>query len=177
MALRYLTAGESHGKGLTGIMEGLPSGLPITVEFLHKELKRRKLGYGRGHRQQIEDDSVDIMGGVRHGFTIGAPVALVILNKDYKAWTDIMQPEPFTGTVKRVLEVPRPGHADLVGGIKYNHTDMRNVLERSSARETTMRVALGSLARRFLEECGIHIASRVTRIGAADAIPLTFGFD
>ncbi len=173
MALRYLTAGESHGKGLTGIMDGLPSGLPITVEFLHKELKRRKLGYGRGHRQQIEDDSVDIMGGVRHGYTIGAPVALVILNKDYKAWTDIMQPEPFTGKVKRVLEVPRPGHADLVGGIKYNHSDMRNVLERSSARETTMRVALGCLARRFLEECGIHIASRVTRIGAfEDPSPL-----
>lgn len=166
MALRYLTAGESHGKGLTGIIEGVPSNLTITKEFIHAELKRRKLGYGRGHRQQIEDDAVEILGGIRHGYTLGSPIALLIMNKDYKTWDEIMQPEPFTGEVKRKLEVPRPGHADLVGGIKYHHADMRNILERSSARETTMRVALASVARRFLEECGVHIASRVVRVGA-----------
>jgi len=165
MALRYLTAGESHGKGLTGIIEGVPSNLTITAEYIHAELKRRKLGYGRGHRQQIEDDTVDILGGIRHGYTLGSPIALLILNKDYKTWGEIMQPEPFTGEVKRKLEVPRPGHADLVGGIKYQHADMRNILERSSARETTMRVALASVARRFLEECGIYIGSRVVSIG------------
>ncbi len=167
MALRYLTAGESHGKGLSGIIDGLPSGLSLTVEFIHAELKRRKLGYGRGHRQKIETDEVEILSGVRHGKTLGSPIALLLFNKDWKNWEGIMQAEPFNGEVKRRLEIPRPGHADLVGGIKYQHDDMRNVLERSSARETTMRVALGSIAKRFLEELGISIASRVTRIGSA----------
>lgn len=168
--LRFLTAGESHGKGLAGILEGLPSGLEITASYIHAELKRRKLGYGRGHRQKIEDDAVEILSGVRHGKTIGAPLCLLILNKDWKNWETIMQPEPLDDAlaheVKRKVEVPRPGHADLVGGIKYGHADMRNVLERASARETTMRVALGAVAKRFLEACGIAVASRVTRVGA-----------
>ncbi len=165
MALRYLTAGESHGKGLVGIIEGFPSGLEISNSYLHEQLKRRKKGYGRGNRQNIEDDAVEFMSGVRHGFTLGSPIALLILNKDWKNWDDIMQAEAFSGEVKRKVEIPRPGHADLVGGIKYRHADMRNVLERSSARETTMRVAIASIARKFLQDCGIHIGSRVVRIG------------
>lgn len=172
--LRYLTAGESHGKGLLGILEGMPAGLTITAEYLHAELKRRKLGYGRGHRQKIEDDAVEILSGVRHGYTLGSPIGLVILNKDWKTWEGIMQAEPFSGEVKRPVEIPRPGHADYVGRIKYGHEDMRNILERASARETTMRVALGSIARRFLEECGIRIGSRVTGIGSvSDPSPLS----
>ncbi len=174
MPLRYLTAGESHGKGLAGILEGLPSGLSITAEYIDAELKRRKLGYGRGARQKMEPDSVEILSGIRHGKTLGSPVCLLVMNRDWKNWENIMQAEPFDGEVKRQLLVPRPGHADLVGGIKYDHADMRNVLERSSARETTIRVAIGTLARRFLEECGIHVASRVTRVGATlDSTPLT----
>lgn len=173
MSFRYLTAGESHGKALLGILEGIPAGLPITVEQIHAELRRRKLGYGRGARQKIEDDAVEILCGVRHGRTIGAPIGLHIANKDWSAWRDIMQPEPFAGEVRRPVKVPRPGHADLVGGVKYAHEDMRNVLERSSARETTMRVGLAAVARRFLEELGIRIGSRVTRMGAAiDATPM-----
>lgn len=166
MSLRYLTAGESHGRGLLGIIEGLPAYIPLTAEYLHAHQLRRKLGYGRGNRMNIETDAVEIMCGVRHGKTLGSPVGLLIWNKDHeKAWSDIMQAEPFEGEVKRKVDVPRPGHADRTGRIKYGHEDMRNVLERSSARETTMRVAVGSCARRFLEELGVHIASRVVRIG------------
>lgn len=167
MSFRFLTAGESHGKGLLGILEGIPAGLEITAEGIHAQLKRRKMGYGRGARQKIEDDAVEIVCGVRHGKTLGSPVGLLIWNKDWSAWRDIMQPEPFTGDVRRPVSVPRPGHADLVGGIKYAHEDMRNVLERSSARETTMRVALASVARSFLEALGIEIGSRVVSMGAA----------
>ncbi len=176
MRLRFLTAGESHGKALVGILEGIPSGLSITSEYIHQQLKRRKLGYGRGARQKMEEDSVQILSGVRHGFTLGSPIALIIENADWKNWQDVMQVEPFhkeTGEetggerrrTRRKLEVPRPGHADYVGGIKYQHEDMRNVLERASARETTMRVALGSITRKFLEELEIHIGSRVIQIG------------
>ncbi len=167
--LRFLTAGESHGKGLIGVIEGLPSGLPLTAEYLHVQALRRKHGYGRGARQKIETDAVEIMTGVRHGKTLGSPIALLLLNRDWTAWRDIMQAEPYDGDVRRVIDVPRPGHADLVGGIKYHHKDMRNVLERSSARETAMRVAIGSIARRFLEELDIHVASRVVSIGGAAA--------
>lgn len=167
MSLRYLTAGESHGRGLLGIIEGLPAHIPLTAEFLHAQQLRRKLGYGRGNRMNIETDAVEIITGVRHGKTIGSPVGLLIWNKDHeKAWSDIMEAAPHEGEVKRKVDVPRPGHADRTGRIKYGHDDMRNVLERSSARETTMRVAVGSCARRFLEELGIHIASRVVRIGS-----------
>ncbi len=166
MHLRFLTAGESHGKALVGIIEGMPSGLTITASDIHKELRRRKLGFGRGARQKMEDDQVEILSGVRHGLTLGSPITLLIDNKDWKNWLDIMQPEPFSGEVKRVLEVPRPGHADYIGGIKYNHKDMRNVLERASARETTMRVAVASIARKFLLELGVSVVSRVVQIGA-----------
>lgn len=181
MSIRFLTAGESHGKALIGIIEGLPSGCEIDVEFIYKDLLRRKLGYGRGARQKIETDQVEILSGIRHGKTLGSPICLLIWNKDWSAWKDIMQAEPYsteipngvTNEVKRQVHVPRPGHADLVGGIKYNHRDMRNVLERSSARETAMRVALGAIARKFLLKLNIHIASRVTQIGSAqDTLPL-----
>lgn len=165
MSLRFLTAGESHGRGLLGIIEGLPAGVPLTAEYIHTHGRRRKLGYGRGNRMKIETDEVEIITGVRHGRTLGSPVGLLIWNKDFQAWGEIMQAAPFEGVVKRKVDVPRPGHADRTGRIKYGHDDMRNVLERSSARETTMRVAVGSCARSFLEELGIHIASRVVRIG------------
>lgn len=166
MKLRFLTAGESHGRALVGILEGVPSGLKLTVEDIHQELRRRKLGFGRGARQKMEDDAVQILSGVRHGLTLGSPIALMIENKDWRNWTDIMQPEPTQDlAVKRRLEVPRPGHADYVGGVKYGHEDMRNVLERASARETTIRVAIATVARQLLSQLGIGLASRVTRIG------------
>lgn len=168
MSLRFLTAGESHGQALVGILEGMPSGLEIQAEQIHIQLRRRKLGYGRGARQKMEDDSVELLAGIRHGQTLGSPIALVIHNRDWKNWVDIMQPEPLaqgSAEVKRRLEVPRPGHADYIGGIKYAHTDMRNVLERASARETTIRVAVASVARSFLERLGITVASRVVGIG------------
>jgi chorismate synthase len=176
MSFRYLTAGESHGRGLVGIVEGLPSGLELTEAYIHSQLKRRKLGYGRGARQKIEDDSVEIVTGVRHEKTLGSPITLLLWNKDWTAWQDIMQAGPHAGgEVRRKVSVPRPGHADLVGGLKYDHQDMRNVLERSSARETAMRVALGTIARRFLEELGIHVGSRVVRIaGAVDPSKVDF---
>ncbi len=163
--LRFLTAGESHGKALVGIIEGLPSQISLVAEDLQKDLRRRKLGYGRGTRQKMEDDAVQILSGVRHGKSLGSPIALYIENKDYKNWLHIMQPEPYDGPAERLLEVPRPGHADYVGGLKYQHEDMRNVLERASARETTIRVALGAVARKFLADLDIHIASRVIQIG------------
>lgn len=165
--LRYLTAGESHGPALMGILEGLPAGLGIDLPALQAEMKRRKLGYGRGRRQQIEPDEIEIMAGVRHGLTLGSPIGVLLNNRDWSNWTEIMSVTPIDGPVKREVLVPRPGHADLVGGIKYNHRDLRNVLERASARETAMRVALGALARQFLQACGIEIGSRVVSIGAA----------
>ncbi len=167
-ALRYLTAGESHGRGLVGIIDGIPAGVPLSVEDLHADLRRRKLGYGRGNRQKIETDEVEIVSGVRHGSTMGSPISLLLWNRDWRAWTEIMAVEPIEGDVRRRVTVPRPGHADRVGGIKYQHDDMRNVLERSSARETAMRVGLGAVARTFLAQFGISIASRVTRIGATN---------
>ena len=166
MALRYLTAGESHGQGLVGIIEGLPANLPFSPEYLAKQMARRKLGFGRGYRQKIEDDGTDILSGVRHGQTIGSPIGLVLYNKDFRKWTDIMSVTPVEGEARRQVTVPRPGHTDLVGGIKYQQEDMRNILERSSARETAMKVALATFARKFLEELGIHIASRVVSIGS-----------
>jgi chorismate synthase len=164
-ALRYLTAGESHGRALVGIIEGVPAGLELDVPSLHAQLKRRKLGYGRGNRQNIETDEVEILTGVRFGATLGSPIALVIANRDWRSWTEIMASEPPMREGRRKVSIPRPGHADYVGGLKYAHGDMRNVLERSSARETAMRVALGSVARAFLAAFDIHIASRVTAVG------------
>lgn len=167
--MRYLTAGESHGPQLTTIIEGLPSLLPITAETINHDLKRRQGGHGRGRRMQIETDTVEIVGGVRHGKTLGSPVALVVTNDDWKHWTKIMGPEPLADDVnpediKRQISRPRPGHADLVGGMKYGHRDLRNILERSSARETTVRVAVGAVAKALLNELGISIVSHVTEI-------------
>lgn len=167
--MRYLTAGESHGPELTAIIEGVPSQLSLTAEDINKHLARRQKGYGRGRRMQIEKDQVRITSGVRHGKTTGAPITLVVENKDWTHWTKIMGPEPLEPSeeeeVKRKISRPRPGHADLNGALKYRHRDMRNVLERSSARETTVRVAVGAVAQRILEEFGIKIAGHVLEIG------------
>ena len=170
--MRYLTAGESHGPQLTTIIEGLPAQLPLTAEMINKELKRRQGGHGRGRRMQIETDTVEITSGVRHGKTLGSPIALVVKNDDWKHWTKIMGAEPLPDDVnpddiKRKIT----RHADLVGGMKYGHRDLRNVLERSSARETTVRVAVGAVAKALLSELGIHIVSHVTEIGGVIADP------
>lgn len=165
--MRFLTAGESHGPQLTAIIEGCPSGLKLTTEDIDKELKRRQGGYGRGRRMQIESDHVQFMSGVRHGCTTGAPITLVINNKDWAHWTEIMGSEPIDDpeNVKRRVTRPRPGHADLNGAIKYGHRDIRNVLERSSARETAARVAVGAVAKVILRSFGMDVAGRVISIG------------
>lgn len=165
--MRYLTAGETHGPQLTAIIEGFPSNVTIDFEAVNHQLARRQKGYGRGRRMQIEKDTASIVGGVRHGKTTGAPIALVVENNDWKHWTSIMNIEPIEGTdeTKRRVNRPRPGHADLNGGLKYNQRDLRNILERSSARETTMRVAIGGMARELLKEFGIKVAGQVIRIG------------
>jgi chorismate synthase len=176
--MRYLTAGESHGPQLTTIIEGLPSGMPLVAEDINIELARRQKGYGRGRRMQIEKDTVEILGGVRHGYTLGSPVALVVKNNDWKHWTKIMGQEPLDENaeeeIKRKISRPRPGHADLNGGIKYGHRDMRNVLERSSARETTVRVAAGAVAKKLLSLLGIEVASHVIEIGGIKAENTTY---
>jgi chorismate synthase len=173
--LRYLTAGESHGKALVAIVEGLPAGLYVTREHIDAELARRQRGYGRGRRMQIEQDRVEILAGIRYGYTLGSPVALMVENRDWKNWVDVMTPDPVEGkggehipTGERVTR-PRPGHADLVGALKYGHRDLRNVLERASARETTMRVAVGALAKRLLDEFGIKVMSHVIQLGSVVA--------
>lgn len=165
--MRYLTASESHGPQVTAIIEGLPAGLTLTADFINEELRRRQGGYGRGRRMKIETDQVQILNGVRHGKTTGAPVTLVIENKDWKNWTEIMGAEPVSdpSVIKKQVTRPRPGHADLNGAIKYGHRDMRNVLERSSARETTARVAVGAVAKQILKEVGMEVAGRVVNIG------------
>ncbi|WP_046226716.1 chorismate synthase [Paenibacillus dauci] len=179
MSIRYLTAGETHGPQLTAIIEGLPSELQLDFEELNFQLARRQKGYGRGRRMQIEKDTADIVGGVRHGYTTGAPVALVVANNDWKHWTKIMNIEPMEGTdeEKRRVHRPRPGHADLNGGLKYNHKDLRNVLERSSARETAIRVAVGAIARQFLASFGIKVGGQVIRIGEIEAPPNNLPLD
>lgn len=171
LSLRYLTAGETHGPQLTAIIEGLPSNLKIDFEELNFQLHRRQKGHGRGRRMQIEKDTADIVGGVRHGKTTGAPVALVVQNNDWKHWTSVMNIEPIEGSdeEKRRVHRPRPGHADLNGGLKYNLKDLRNVLERSSARETAARVAVGAIAKQLLAEFGIKVAGQVIRIGEIEA--------
>lgn len=164
--MRYLTAGETHGPQLTAIIEGMPSNLVIDSEAVNHQLGRRQKGHGRGRRMLIEQDTVNIVGGVRHGQTTGAPIALEVINKDFKSWTSIMSVEPIEDSnAKRRVHRPRPGHADLSGGLKYNQKDLRNILERSSARETTMRVAVGGIARQLLAEFGIKLACQVIRIG------------
>ncbi|MDW8706641.1 chorismate synthase [Streptococcus suis] len=168
--MRYLTAGESHGPRLTAIIEGIPAGLPLTAEDINEDLKRRQGGYGRGSRMQIETDRVEITAGVRHGKTTGAPITLNVTNKDHQKWLDIMAVEDIEEKLKskRRIKHPRPGHADLVGGMKYRFDDLRNSLERSSARETTMRVAVGAVAKRILAELDIEIANHVVVFGGKE---------
>ncbi|MFG6114524.1 chorismate synthase [Halobacillus sp. MO56] len=164
--MRYLTAGESHGKQLTTIIEGIPSHLPLLNDQINESLLRRQGGYGRGRRMQIEKDLVEITAGVRHGYTLGSPISLVINNDDFKHWRNIMgeSPIPEDEEVRRTISRPRPGHADLNGGMKYGHRDLRNVLERSSARETAARVAAGAVAKVLLQELGITIGAYVREI-------------
>jgi chorismate synthase len=171
--LRFLTAGESHGRALVGIIEGVPAGLALSTEDIDRDLKRRQGGYGRGGRMKIESDRVQILSGVRWGKTLGSPIALLIGNLDWENWRRGMSPEASEeGSVEAVTR-PRPGHADLAGALKYHHRDIRNVLERSSARETAMRVALGAVARRLMAEFGIRAGSFVTEVGCVgfEAVP------
>ncbi|MGQ7355556.1 chorismate synthase [Streptococcus suis] len=168
--MRYLTAGESHGPRLTAIIEGVPAGLPLTADDINADLIRRQGGYGRGSRMKIESDRVEITAGVRHGKTTGAPITLNVTNKDHQKWLDIMAVEDIEDKLKskRRIKHPRPGHADLVGGMKYRFDDLRNSLERSSARETTMRVAVGAVAKRILAELDIEIANHVVVFGGKE---------
>lgn len=174
--MRFLTAGESHGPRLTAIIEGVPAGLSLTAEDINGDLKRRQGGYGRGARMQIETDRVEITSGVRHGRTTGAPITLHVTNKDHQKWLDIMAVEDIEDRLKskRRIKHPRPGHADLVGGMKYRFDDLRNALERSSARETTMRVAVGAVAKRLLAELDIEIANHIVVFGGKE-IPVPEG--
>ncbi|NSS74314.1 chorismate synthase [Enterococcus faecalis] len=169
--MRFITAGESHGPELTAIIEGLPAGLPLSSEEINRELARRQGGYGRGGRMKIEKDQVRITSGIRHGKTLGSPVTLIVENKDWKNWTSVMSVELVPEKQKKIRRVskPRPGHADLVGGMKYQHDDLRNVLERSSARETTMRVAIGAVAKKLLAELDIQVAGHVAVLGGIEA--------
>ncbi|HLR41910.1 MAG TPA: chorismate synthase [Pseudogracilibacillus sp.] len=169
--MRYLTAGESHGKQLTTIIEGIPARMPLLKEEINESLLRRQQGHGRGRRMQIEKDLVDITSGVRHGYTLGSPIALSVTNDDFKAWVNIMGEDPIEDDekVRRVVSRPRPGHADLNGALKYGHRDMRNVLERSSARETTMRVAAGAVAKVLLKHLGIEVVGYVKEIAGIQA--------
>ncbi|GAB2024668.1 chorismate synthase [Lactovum odontotermitis] len=168
--MRYFTAGESHGPSLTAIIEGVPAGLALSAGDIDIELKRRQGGYGRGERMKIESDQVEISSGVRYGKTIGSPITLVVKNRDYSNWRDVMAVDEVDEAteLKRRVTRPRPGHADLVGGMKYDFADLRNVLERSSARETTMRVAVGAVAKKLLSELGIEVANHVVNFGGID---------
>ena len=166
--LRYLTAGESHGPALVVVVEGVPAGLAITIEQIGDELARRRLGFGRGPRMRFERDDVELIGGVRHGLTLGSPVSVVIHNTEWPKWQEEMSPAP--GITEKPLTQPRPGHADLVGMQKYGFDDARNVLERASARETAARVAAGTIAKALLTELGTSVISHVIRMGEA-AVP------
>ena len=173
MHLRFSTAGESHGKALVALVEGLPAGLPVSAEWVDRDLLRRMQGYGRGARMKIESDRVEWLSGVRAGETLGSPVAMLIPNRDWANWEDVMAPEaaePGELRRRRVTR-PRPGHADLVGVLKYDRVDARDILERASARETTARVAAGALARRLLDEFGVEIGSHVVSLGGVMAAP------
>jgi chorismate synthase len=166
--LRFETAGESHGQCLVATLTGLPAGVPVAVECIHRELWRRQQGYGRGGRMKIETDQVEIVAGVRHSRTIGSPVAMLIRNKDWENWTETLPVEDYPGSEekKKPVHRPRPGHADLAGCLKYNLPDARYVLERASARETTSRVAIGALCKQFLRQFGIEVLSHVIAVGA-----------
>ena len=177
--LRFTTAGESHGRSLIAIIEGLPAGMPVDHEFIDNELRRRQLGYGRGGRMKIERDHAEILTGVRHGLTLGSPLTLLIENKDWPNWTDVMASEPrdIAPEKSRRLKRPRPGHADLPGGLKYDVRDLRNILERASARETTARVACGALAKQLLAVFGVEVRSHVIQLGGIPEAPLELSWD
>lgn len=171
----FITAGESHGKGLITIIEGLPAGLAVDLAFINRELWRRQQGYGRGGRMKIESDEVEIFSGVRHGKTLGSPVSLLIRNRDFENWQDVMAVEPraFDDDKRaRKLTRPRPGHTDLAGGLKYDTHDLRDILERASARETAARVAAGAFAKLFLNELGVSVASHTAMIGGVPDNPI-----
>ena len=174
MHLRFSTAGESHGPALVAIVEGLPAGIPITADAVDRDLRRRMQGHGRGARMQIEQDRIEWLSGIRAGETLGSPVSMLIRNRDWENWRDVMAPEPDAdagpdATRRRRVARPRPGHADLVGVLKYDRIDARDILERASARETAARVAAGALARRLLDELGIDIGSHVVSLGGVEA--------
>jgi len=166
---RFTTAGESHGPGLVAIVEGMPAGLELDRAALDRDMARRQLGHGRGGRMKIESDSVEVRSGVRHGRTLGSPIAVLVANRDYANWEERMNPWPVEGFEPDEVHLPRPGHADLVGAQKYGHSDIRNVLERASARETAARVAAGAIARGFLSALGVSVHSHVTQIASVRA--------
>ncbi len=166
---RFTTAGESHGPGLVAIVEGMPAGLDLDREALDRDMARRQLGHGRGGRMKIETDTVEVRAGVRHGRTLGGPIALLVANRDYANWEERMNPWPVEGFEPDEVHLPRPGHADLVGAQKYGHSDIRNILERASARETAARVAAGTIARSFLARLGVEIHSHVLQIASVHA--------
>src|SRR3712207_1395411 len=168
MALRFTTAGESHGPGLTAVLEGLPAGLELRPEDIDRDLARRQLGHGRGGRMKIESDRGEVTSGVRHGRTLGSPITVRVANRDYANWEERMNPWPVDGQPEEV-HLPRPGHADLAGVQKYGFTDVRDVLERASARETAARVAAGGLAKAFLRRLGVEVHSHVIGIGSVSA--------
>ncbi|MDQ8154913.1 MAG: chorismate synthase [Gemmatimonadota bacterium] len=171
--MRFTTAGESHGPALVSILEGVPAGLPLLAEHVNADLARRQQGYGRGRRMQIERDEVEFLSGVRAGEALGSPLAMLIRNRDWQNWQEIMDPAPREGDAagarKRAVHRPRPGHADLSGLLKYDRDDARDILERASARETTARVAAGAVCRRLLAECGVSVASHLVHLGGVDA--------
>ncbi|GAA0458926.1 chorismate synthase [Alkalibacillus silvisoli] len=177
--MRYLTAGESHGKQLTTIVEGVPAHLNLLKEDVNESLIRRQGGYGRGRRMKIEKDLVSILSGVRHGYTLASPITLAVTNDDFKNWEDIMGEDPVDEDqhIRRQVTKPRPGHADLNGALKYNHRDMRNILERSSARETAARVAAGSIAKKILSELGVKVVGYVKEIYGIEASDLPISVD
>lgn len=179
MKFHFTTAGESHGKALVAIVEGLPAGLEVSIDQINHELWRRQQGYGRGGRMKIEKDEVQVLSGIRHGRALGSPVALVIENRDFVHWTEIMSAEPIEVEPKnpRVVTRPRPGHADLAGGQKFGARDLRNILERSSARETTARVAAGAVAKQLIANFGIEIRSHVVKLGDVPESPLEKSWD
>src|SRR5580698_5011979 len=166
--IRFSTAGESHGEALIGLLSGLPAGVPIDLEFVNRELWRRQQGYGRGGRMKIETDKAHILSGVRHGKTIGSPVAIEIVNRDWKNWEEKLPVETGDPEKHQPVESPRPGHADLAGALKYDFPDARYVLERASARESTSRVAAGAFGKLLLRYLGIEVASHVIRVGRVE---------
>src|SRR6266550_348864 len=173
VTFRFTTAGESHGRGLVGILEGIPAGLPVSAERVNAELKRRMGGYGRGARMKIESDQIEWLAGVRAGETLGSPIAMLVWNRDWEHWQDVMAPEADAPGAERRRQVtrPRPGHADLTGVLKYDRRDARDILERASARETVARVACGAVCKVLLEEFGVEIGSHVVELGGVRAGP------